>query len=69
MASFTEIRKIARTLPHRKAPFEERQNLTYGDWRCSRAPTPESCLKGTYTCSHLPTPPVKIDPLQSAYRN
>jgi len=37
---FAEIRKITRTLPHSKAPFEEHQNLTYED--AHGMPSPES---------------------------
>jgi hypothetical protein len=48
---FAEIRKITRTLPHSKAAFEEHRNLTYENAR--EMPSPESCQKETYTCSHL----------------
>jgi hypothetical protein len=51
MEAFAKIRKITRTLPHSKAPFEEHQNLTYED--AHEMPSPESCLKETYTCSHI----------------
>jgi hypothetical protein len=51
MEVFAKIRKITRTLPHSKAPFEEHQNLTYED--AHEMPSPESCLKETYTCSHI----------------